>query len=158
QLRYEQVPEGTFELADCVRAEAAPGKTDRVQAVEPGAVANGFGERERVLGHDGIAADKRVAADAAELVDAGGRADLPKILDDHVSAGRRAGAEDHAVADVAVVGDVRVRHDEVVVTDRGLASAAPRAAVDRDELPERVAPADRQPRALAFVFEVLRRQ
>ena len=61
-----------------------------------------------------------------------------------------------SLPDVAVVRDVHVRHEDVAVADLGDAAAAARAAIDRHELAEDVAPADRQPRRLALELQVLR--
>ena len=85
---------------------------------------------------------KRVAADAAELVDRGAGADVREVLDTDVAAERRVRPEDRVAADVAVVRHVHVGHEQVVVADRRLAAAAGGAAVDRDELAEDVAAAD----------------
>ena len=61
-----------------------------------------------------------------------------------------------SVADVAVVRDVRVGHEEVVRADRRDAAAADRAAVDGDELAEDVVVADAQLGPLALELQVLR--
>ena len=61
-------------------------------------------------------------------------------------------------ADVAVVRDVRVGHEHVVVADFRDAAAARGAAMDRHELPEHVVVADDQPRRLAVILQVLRNQ
>ena len=99
-----------------------------------------------------------MAADAAELVNAGVRADRGVIIDADMAAERGAIAEDGVTAQVTVVGDVHVRHEQVAVPDRGLATATRGATIDRDELAERVALADDEPRPLALVLQILRRQ
>ena len=71
------------------------------------------------------------------------------VLDDDVTAERRRVAEDGVVADVAIVRDVRVRHEHVVIADLRDPAAARGAAVNGDELAEHVAVADRQPGRLA---------
>ena len=53
------------ELADHFGRKSAPHQANRVEAVDPGAVADGFGERQRILRHDGIPADERVASHTA---------------------------------------------------------------------------------------------
>ena len=85
-------------------------------------------------------------------------ADVGEVLDRHVAAERRRVAEDGVVADVAVVGDVDVGHEDVAIADRRHAAAAARAAVDRHELAEDVAPADHEARLLAAKLQVLRNQ
>jgi hypothetical protein len=61
----------------------------------------------------------------------------------------------HAVADVAIVGDVRAGHEEIVVADRRFALVV-QAAVDADVLANDVAVADDQPGRGAVEAEVLR--
>ena len=99
-------------------------QTDGVQAVDARAVADGLGKRQRVLRDDREAADEGVLADAAELVDAGERADRRVVLDGDVPAERRRVPEDRVVPDMAIVRDVRVRHEHVVIADLGDAAAA----------------------------------
>jgi hypothetical protein len=67
-------------------------------------------------------------------------------------------AEDGVVADGAVVRDVGVGHQQVVVADAGHAAAARRAAMDGHELADHVAVADHHPRRLAAELQVLRHQ
>src|SRR6185436_2211226 len=70
QLRLQQVAERTLDLGDDVEREAAAHQADRVGAVDARrAAADRPRKRQRVLGHHRVAADERVAADAAELVD-----------------------------------------------------------------------------------------
>ena len=56
-----------------------------------------------------------------------------------VTGQRRGVAEDRVVADVAVVRDVRVGHQQVAVADAGQPAAARRAAMDGHELADDVA-------------------
>src|SRR5438093_6427725 len=156
QLRLDQVAERALQLRDHVLREAAPHQTDRVHAVHARRAApDRPRDRQRVLRHHRVAADERVPADAAELVHARARADVDVVLDRHVPAERRHVAEDRVVTHVAVVRDVHVRHEHVAIANRRHAAAALRAAMDRDELAEDVALADRQPRLLAAELEVL---
>ena len=115
-------------------------------------------KRQRILGDHRIAADERVAADAAELMDAGVGADVAKSSTDTWPPSVALRSEDRVAADMAVVRDVHVVHEQVAVADRRPAAAAGRAAMDGDELAEDVALADLEPRRLAFVLQVLRRQ
>jgi len=57
---------------------------------------------------------------------------------------------------MAVVRDVRVRHDPVVVADARGAAAFGRAAIDGDEFADGVAVADEEFAAFAAEFFVLR--
>ena len=74
QLRRQQVAVCAPQLADRLLREAAPHEADGVEAEDARRpVADGLAERQRVLGDDRVAADEGVAADAAELVNAGVR-------------------------------------------------------------------------------------
>src|SRR5690606_19267195 len=64
--------------------------------------------------------------------------------------------KDRRIADQAVVGDMAIGHDPVVVADPGNAAALHRAAVDGAELPDDVAVADLEQGRLALVLLVLR--
>src|SRR5436305_1890557 len=118
-------------------AEPAPHQTDRVHAEDAGGTAaDGPRERQRVLRHDRVAADEAMAADPAELMHAGSGADVHEVFNGDMAAERRHVAENRVAADVAIVRDVHVRHEHVAIADRRHATAALRAAVDRDELAE----------------------
>ena len=69
---------------------------------------------------------------------------------------RRVVREDRVVADGAIVRDVHVGHDPVVVADARRAAALAGAAVDGDELADHVAIADDEFAVLAAEFLVLR--
>ena len=69
QLRLQQIAVGTLELGDGGGRESAPHEPRGVEPVDARTVADGLAVRQRVLRHDGIAADERLPADAAELVE-----------------------------------------------------------------------------------------
>ena len=89
---------------------------------------------------------------------AGVGADRREVIDLDVPTERRAGPEDRLAADVAVVGDVHVRHEEIAIADRRAAAATGGASMNRHELAKDVAPADVERGRLALVLQVLRRQ
>ena len=68
----------------------------------------------------------------------GAGADVDVILDGHVPAKRRMRTKDRVVADVTVVSDVHVAHEQIVAADRRDAAAAGRAAMNRHALTEDV--------------------
>jgi hypothetical protein len=74
----------------------------------------------------------------------------------HVPGELGAIGHDHVAAHDAIVGDVHVGHDPVVVPKAGDAEVLHRAAVDGAALADRVAVADLHPGGLAGVFLVLR--
>ncbi len=95
-------------------------------------------------------------ADAHELMDSGHAADDRVVANRHVARHLRVARENDVAADVAVVPQVHVRHDPVVVADRRDARVLHRARMDCGELANRVAIADHEPGGLVFVLHVLR--
>jgi hypothetical protein len=63
--------------------------------------------------------------------------------------------EDHVVADMAVVPNMRVGQERAVVADCGGHAAAFGARIDRDALADHAIRADRQRGRLALVLEIL---
>ena len=72
-------------------------------------------------------------ADAAELMDGRERTDGRVIVDVDVPRQRGVVREDRVRANVAIVRDVRVGHEEVVRLDRGPPTATGRAAINRNK-------------------------
>ena len=96
-----------------------------------------------------------MASDAAELVDRGESPDHGVVGDLDVSGQGAVVREDDAIADDAVVRDVRVGEEVPPAADDRF-RAGQGAAVHRAEFAEGVAVADFEKGRLAFVFEVLR--
>ena len=61
------------------------------------------------------------------------------------------------VAETAVMGDMRIRHQQIVAADARYTLVMGGAAIHRDGFPKDVAIADFEPRRFAFVLLVLRR-
>jgi len=97
-----------------------------------------------------------MGADAHELVDGAKRGQYCVLFHDDVS--RKCGTiyEHGVVADLAVVSDVRVGHDEGVVSDAGDAAALFRASTDGDGFADDVVVADLEADVLSFEGDVLR--
>jgi len=66
--------------------------------------------------------------------------------------------QDHAIADNTIVGNVGIRHDQVVIAHPCHATTFHRSAIDGDELANLVVIANFQLSGLAGVSDVLRRQ
>ena len=96
-------------------------------------------------------------ADLAELVHGGVAAQDHPVADLDVAGEGGAVGEHDLVADHAVVRDVRVGHEQVVVADAVTPLSWRGAAIDGAALAEHVAVADLQARRLAVVLLVLRR-
>ena len=80
-------------------------------------VALDYGERRSVFYNDGVPADECLAADAAELVHAGVCSDIGAVGDLDVAGKCRGVGHYHFFSDPAVVGDVSLGHQQVVVAD-----------------------------------------
>jgi hypothetical protein len=96
-----------------------------------------------------------VPTDAHELVHRRQPGHDHLVLDGHVPGELRSVDQDHAVADVAIVREVHVRHDEARLAHRR-AIGLGRAAVDVRVLADRRVVADLDPGLLALELEVLR--
>jgi hypothetical protein len=83
---------------------------------------------------------------------------IAPVADADMAGDLRQVGEDGVVADLAVVREVHVGHDPVVVADARDARILHRAAVDGAELAEGVAVPDLDPGRLALVLLVLRRR
>src|SRR3546814_14132010 len=101
-------------------------------------------------------ADEGVRADAAELVDAGEAAHDHPVADLHVPGEGGVVRKHAAAADLAVVGDVGIGPQPVVVPAAGRAAATPGAAVAGAALAAHVAVAEPQRHAFAAVLLVVR--
>ena len=97
-------------------------------------------------------------ADLAELVDQGETAEDDPVVDGHVAGQRRGVGENRVVADHAIMGDVHVGHQPVVVADAGHPAAFLGAAIEGDEFADHVAVANLQARLFTVEFLVLRRR
>ena len=110
----------------------------------------------QILRQTRLKAGHRVRAYAHELVHAGQSAQECPVADMHVAAQRRPVRHDGVAADLAIVRDMHVGHDPVVVADARDAGILHRAGIEGAEFAYRVVVADLQARRLAGVFLVLR--
>src|SRR5579864_3452049 len=111
-------------FANAFFAEAAAFETEGVQSVRMSpALGSGFGERKNVAGNGRPAADESMRADAHKVVHRTQRAYRGPILDDDMSTQGGSVCENDVIADHAVMGDVRVGHDQRVAADARQASA-----------------------------------
>ena len=126
-----------------------------VQAVELDRVADRLHEGRNVLRDARAAADEAVPSDRRELVHGDEAGEDRLLVDRHVAGELRPIRDDDAVADVTIVGEVHVRHEEAVLPDRRLERLG-RSAIDRGVFANGRAVADFDGRVLALVFEILR--
>src|SRR5947208_919256 len=91
-----------------------------------------------------------MASDPAELVHPGKRFDHREVAHGDMARQRRSIAHDYAAADLGIVRDMDVGHQQVVISDAGHQTAAFRAAMYGDEFADLVTAADASLRHLAF--------
>src|ERR1043166_8112872 len=129
-----------------------------VKAITLRVVADRQRKRQRIFDNDRVTTDVSLFANAAELMDTGVSTDVRAILDHDVARERRSISHDDAVADQAIVRDMRLGHDEAIVADACDHAAACGAAMNRNELTDLISCADARLRRFAFVLEILRRE
>ena len=109
-----------------------------------------------VARHCGVVGDEGVRADFAKLMHRRQTAHDHVITDFDMSGERRDVRHHHVIADPTIVGDVRVRHEQIIVPDTRDTLVVRRAAIDGDVLTKDVSIADLESRRLTGVFFVLR--
>lgn len=147
--------ERALDVSDRFVAEALTSQADGICAVTLRVIANGARVRQSVFHDDRKAADKSVAPNAAELMHRAVSANRRVISDGHVPGQRACVGEDAMRADVAIVGDMRLCHKQVVVADGRQATATGCAAIQRYVFADDVALPDDEPRLFALVFQIL---
>lgn len=153
-LPEEELLVGRFEGLDVVLGKAPALQADEVEPAGRGGVAVDDHERWNVLNHLGTAADDRVAADSAELVNGGEAGNDGMIFDFDVAAESAVVGENDVIAHLAVVRDVRVAQEKIVRANaRGRVGMG--AAMDGRVFAEHVAVPDLEISRLAFVLEIL---
>src|SRR5436190_5491757 len=129
-----------------------------IDAVRPRHVSGRGDVRRQVLRQVGAHAGEGMRADVNELVDERrGTEDCPVAHGD-VPCELAGVGEDGVIADLAVVREMHVSHDPVVVADPRDADIERGAAIHRDVLADGVAVADLDRRVLAAILLVLRRR
>src|SRR6185503_8756621 len=150
--------ERALEPLDRLRREAAPLEAFLVDAHGSGRRARGHHVRGDILRQGGPHAGKGVRADADVLVHEGVAAEDRPVADRHVAGELGDVVEDRLATHLAIVRQVHVSHDPVLVPQARDADILRRAAVDGDGLADGIAVADLDPGRLAGVLLVLRRR
>ncbi|VTR64063.1 hypothetical protein DESC_120155 [Desulfosarcina cetonica] len=109
-------------------------ETDAIQTVQDRAVAGRDHIWGNVFNDGGLAADKRIVTNPDELVDGHQAANRGEVTDGDVARqGGVVGHDDH-FSHMAIVGDVRIRHQEGFVADFGDTAAGFGPPMNGDEL------------------------
>src|SRR5688572_8331780 len=155
QLRSEHEPVRALQLAhDLVRKSAAL-EPDAVEPIQLHRVTDRLDERRNVLRHARAAADERVSPDLHELMHRRKPGKDRAILDRHVTGKLRRIRDDDAVANVTIVREMHVRHQERSLPDRRLERLRG-PAVYRRVLTDTRTLTDFDPRLLALELKILR--
>src|SRR3569623_75588 len=147
---------GAAQLGNDLGAETAAAQALDVEAVRRSRMARHHHERRHILGAAAAERGEAVLAETAELMYLAEAAKDHVILDHHMAGQRGIIGEDGVVADQAIVREVHVRHDPIVVADPGDAAALFGAAIEGAEFADDVAVADLEQSGFATVFLVLR--
>jgi hypothetical protein len=103
-----------------------------------------------------VRGDVRIFSDAAKLMNGAESADGGVVFDGDVAGERGAIDKNRVAADLAIVADVRVGHDEIVAAEARGAAALERAAIHRGEFVKFIIVADFERDAFTSVGEILR--
>src|SRR5436309_288320 len=125
ELGLQQKPESRLDVLDLFGREPLTFQPNRVHAKRMRiALADGFRIRQHVFGDDTVAADITMSADAAKRVDAGKCSNRRMVVNHNVATKRGRIRHDDVTPNSAVVGDMCVHHEEVVIADPGIPAAA----------------------------------
>ncbi len=137
--------------------EFAAAHADHVQALEMGELAADDTVGNHVAAQARQPADHRLRADAHELMCGRQTADVDEIADLAVTAEGGGIGENHIVADMTIVTDMAVGHEEAPRADRRHPAALHRTDVHGHGFADRAAFADLQAGRLAAIAQILRR-
>src|SRR6266849_1457998 len=150
--------ESVVQSGDGLARVTATAHADFVQTITLCVIANRESERQSVFDNHRVAADVGLASDATELMHARIGANVRAIFDDDMTRERGRVGHDHFVSQHAVVRDVRLGHDEAIITGFCQAAAAFGAAMNGDKFADAIAAPNLSFRKLAREFQILRRQ
>jgi len=156
ELRTIEASICASQLRDGFVAEAASPEPLRVDAVRARGIASRNHERWYVLQADRTYTSNAVGTDTTELVNQREATKYCVRPDVYMPCQTGAVRENCVVIYVAVVGDMHVGHEKIIVTDSGLASMFRGAAIYRAELAKDISVADAESRIFASISRVLR--
>src|SRR5882762_1754317 len=148
---------GALDRGDFCRGEAAPLQPLAVDSERLRRIARRHDVRRQVLQQDRRDPGDRVRADRDELMRSGKPAEHGIVSDLDVTGKRRDIGKDRVVADPAIMRDMHIGHDPVVVADARNARVLHGAAAESAIFADGVAVADLERRRLPTVFLVLGR-
>ena len=149
--------ECTVQFFDIFSGKAVAFKADPVDPGDPHPVsgAGHDGEWRHILGQAGHSADIGKSADPGELMHPDETSQVGPVLHHDMAAQGGGVGHDHMIADPAIMGDMGIGHQHVVVTDHRNSAAFDTTAMDRNIFADQVMIADGQRGFLAAIAEIL---
>ena len=132
-------------------------QADDIEAGEPGAIAERKAKGNEVMLDASKTADKRVGADANELMSGGAAAQNGEIADLAMAGQHHVVGQNNALANAAIMRDVGVGQEHRARANDRFRAAARGAGIHRHAFANEAVLADHQADRLAAIFEVLRR-
>jgi len=159
KLRPRKQAKRLVERFDALSREAAPFEPQLIFSVHLDFTLPGGGrKRQDVLSDYALAADHRVPAYAAEMVNCAARADYRPVLNCDVPSNSSCVRQHAVAANLNIVGDMQLHHQQVFIADGGDHAPALSSAVDGHEFANFVAVSDAGAGALAAIFQILGRE
>src|SRR5690606_34068248 len=143
---------GVFQGRDGLGAVAASAQAFGVDAHRSERIARPDQIRRDILADGAGAAYHGVRAYARKLMYGGQSTQNRPVADMNVAGKLHTVGNDGMVAYLAIVGDVRISHDPVVIAQAGNTYILRRACIDGDVFPYGVTVADLEPRGLTRIF------
>src|SRR5271165_320177 len=157
QSRAVQQAVGAADVQDLRGSETTALQPFRIHAVRLGRTADRHDIGGHVAGHRGVVRDETMSAHLGVLMHGRQSAHDHPIAELHVAAQGGAIRHHDLVAESAVVRDVRIRHQQIVIADAGHALVVGGATVHRDRFAKYISVPDFEARRLTVVFLVLGR-
>lgn len=147
---------GFFQGSNGLWRIVAPAKPFRIDAYRTKRIARTDEIRRCILAHGAGATYHGVVADAYKLMDGAEASKDCPVADMHVPAKLHAIGNDGMVRDLAIVRDMRIRHDPVIIQNARNTGILRGTGIDGDVLAHRIAIPYFEPGWFATVFLILR--
>ena len=142
-------------IADLFACESAALKALDIDSMRLGRVTRQLDERRHILRQAGVHSDEGMRADFAELMDCGKAADDYPVADMNMTTQRRVIGKNRVISDLAVVRQVNVCKDPVIVAEPSNTGILRGTQIEGAEFANQVSVTDFQPGLLSAIFFVL---
>ena len=147
---------GTFDRSDLLRRETTTLEAFAINAGRHRAIARSRHKRRHVLTDSSRKGSHGVRTDMAKLMHRGEATQEYPVAQMHVPRQGCIIGQDDIVAELAIMGDVHISHDPIIVTDACHAGILGCAQIEGNKFADGIAVTDFQPGWLTSVFFVLR--